>query len=65
MKSLRAYTVFEATDGTFIKTLGVGHEQGQLRHPVGLALDARGNLFVADSSTVRRLEHSTVVRQPS
>ena len=50
--------VYSAADGAFVKTLSadmVGVQGSTMRQPVGLALDGRGNLLVADSCSVHSL----------
>ena len=41
-------------DGKFIKSWGtLGSEDGQFRHPTGMAVDLGGNVYVADSGNNR------------
>src|SRR5687767_1423325 len=41
-------------DGEFIKSWGnKGKGNGEFRHPLGIAVDSRGNVFVADTDNSR------------
>ena len=47
--------VMDPTSGEVVRTIGKGHgsDPGQLNGPCGIALDAHGNLLVADRGNMR------------